>query len=632
MNMKVKVLQLAGAMLMALSNASYAQVVGQISLTQIAEQNAENYNNILTQLIDLGEDGFKELIEIVKNNEEGKVSAEYAITAYVAEISNNDFDKDKRDAIIEILLSEAKNAVDGNYKEFMIRELMVLGINFDNKNASIIGSSEFDVPAVPTNKKDLEAILKDKTATRQGRFYVLNYAQKNEENSKVVIKCLNRSKDDEAIIDMLYWLGESKIISNADAIAKFVSGKKSPNVCKEAVSALAKLGRESDIKVIADLYALRQQEYSDIATLYLKTFSGKVTDVAVSQFNNADDLGKAGIIELIAQRNDSNYKDLIKQSLESSESIVKDAAYSALSTVVDKGDTQYLYSLLENCASDKVTAVQKAIIASFGSQSKENINNALILRKDFVGGSLEDLYWPMIISTSSIDDLFDICNSAKDDDLFDKAFTAYVNEVRSLKEPGAKQLLRFREIMPLTRTARQKSVVLDNIARTDCFLAIIYAGQFLDNKEIQQRAAQVIRRIGTAHVEYNSPDVIDLLKKAAIVITGTDPGYEVTSINKHLEDLPKDTIGYVTLDRYLNDKQLNSDADFDIYVDLKQGNVGANWNSFHVIKSGNKSLLLLNGKEVDSEEEVKRYIQLIFDVLKENRPDILARDIYIKYE
>ncbi|MBQ7222257.1 MAG: hypothetical protein IJS02_02190 [Bacteroidales bacterium] len=633
-SVKIQVLQLAGALLVTISNPAYSQtIVTKETLAQLAAQNAETYNAIVTELMATGEEGLTELLSIVKNKEEGQVGAEYAITAMIAKVTDPASDPKLREAFKDILHKEASSAPEGQYKEFMVRELMVMGENFGQKNASFPGDSDFDVPMVPPTLKDLAAVLKDKTVTRQGRFFMLDNTPKTKEASAVVLKALRGMKDDEAIVDLLYWLGESGIGDNAETVKHYVSTRRSLPVCTEAAMALVKLGRPSDVKTLANLFTSSNPDYVDLALTCLKSFPGKVTDSAVKFFGKANDYSKSKILELIAQRKDSNYLGLVKQCIDSKNPVLQDAAFKALENVVKKSDTQYLYGLLEICPQDKLPLVQKAVVASFDSFDNEQIHSALLARKDFVGKDKEALYWPMIISTATIDEVFGICETAQDDALQQQAFTAYVNAVRATKDPGAQKLLMFREIMPLAKTAAQKKNVLDNIARTDCFLAIPFAGNYLDDPDVKQNAAQVIRRIGTAHIEYNSPVVVDLLKKAAVVITGTDPGYEVTSINKHLEDLPKDTLGYVLLEEFVKTKALDRNAgSYDIYADLKFDGTGAKWNSFHAVKQDGKVTLLLNGTQVTDAQKADGYIDLIFDALEAKRKDVSVRDVYVRYE
>ncbi|MBP5210817.1 MAG: hypothetical protein J6Z27_03140 [Bacteroidales bacterium] len=633
-SVKIKVLQLAGALLVTISNPAYSQtIVTKETLAQLAAQNAEAYNTLVTELVATGVDGLNELLSIVKNKEEGHVGAEYAITAMIAKISDPSSDAKLRESFKDILLSEARNAPEGQYKEFMVRELMVLGENFGQKNATAPGDSDFDVPFIPPTLKDLVAVLKDKSATRQGRFYMLDNTPKTKESSAVVLKCLRGMKDEDAIIDLLYWLGESGIQDNAETVKHYVTTRRPLGICSEAALALVNLARPSDIRTLANLFTSSNPDYADIALASLKSYPGKVTDAAVRFFGRSNDYSKAKILDLISQRNDSNYLGLVKQCIDSKDEILQDAAYSALENVVRKNDTPYLYDLLEKCPQDKLPLVQKAVVASFNSFDTEQIHSALIARKDFVGKDKEALYWPMIISTATMDEVFGICETAQDAALQQQAFTAYVNSVRGTKDPGAAKFLKFREIMPLAKTPAQKKSVLDNIARTDCFPAVIYAGGFLDDPDVKQNAAQVIRRIATAHVEFNSPDVVDLLKKAAVVITGTDPGYEVTSINKHLEDLPKDTLGYVKLEQFLKDKTLDRNGEsYDIYLDLKFTGTGAKWNSFHVVKQPDQTVLFMNGALVDDSNKVDGYIEMIFDALEAKRKDVSLRDVYIRYE
>jgi len=116
------------------------------------------------------------------------------------------------------------------------------------------------------------------------------------------------------------------------------------------------------------------------------------------------------------------------------------------------------------------------------------------------------------------------------------------------KLPGAQRLLMYRNAMGFATSDAQKVRVLQSVAKTNTFLGIIYAGQFIEVPALQQAAAQAVRVLALGNIEFNGPEVVALLNRAAEVIKGGDAIYEVPAIKQHLEKLSKiDEKGFVSI-------------------------------------------------------------------------------------
>ena len=512
------------------------------ALAQLPAQKESTYQNIIADIISTGDEGLNMLMEMLNKNDESIVPVEYAISGLVNVASSNDFDVAQREAIKRTIKTNVDKAKDPSIKEFLIRQLMILGDEYGN---IVTTESEMDAPiAIPT-VKEFSSVFKNKKATREDRFDVLYRINNPSDYYETINKYLRKAKKYDAVVDLLWWLGEQKDDTNADIILPFLYSENIA-VCQEAAWALAKIGRQKDINDIASLLTKNDGIHEEIATNVLKSYKGDVVDIAVKLFDNASSKGKAGILSLISQRHSFKNMPLVKESLNNSDKIVRESAFQALANVVASSDINYLYNLLESCQKEEVENVQNAIIAAFGDEDKSDIYSALTKRKDVVAANKQSLYWPMIISNASTNDVFDICKETSDDALFEQAFRTYINNIRQSDEPGAQKLLRLRAIMPYTRSTAQKKAVLDQVGNTNTFLGMIFAGDYLDIPELQQEAAKAIRIIGTANPQFTGKEIISLLTKTMSVIKGADADYEITAVRKHLDELPNEE-GFVSM-------------------------------------------------------------------------------------
>ena len=222
--------------------------------------------------------------------------------------------------------------------------------------------------------------------------------------------------------------------------------------------------------------------------------------------------------------------------------VIRNAAFSALSAVSEFNDAERLCTLLDTTQEQNVNAVQNAILEALSALSYKERYEALVERKNAVDSNKQRLYWPMIISEAEILDLFNICENDRND----IAFETLVDKISKSGLSGEQRLLLLRRAMESARNASQKINVLNKVAKTGTFLGIIFAGQYIDDMELQQAAAQAVRLNAVGKSEFNSPETVALLKKAAQVISGPDSEYEVTSINQYLESLPAED-GFVSM-------------------------------------------------------------------------------------
>lgn len=115
---------------------------------------------------------------------------------------------------------------------------------------------------------------------------------------------------------------------------------------------------------------------------------------------------------------------------------------------------------------------------------------------------------------------------------FEKAITAIKRSI-----PGEQRLQKLSEAMKLATSTAEKEKVLALVARTNVLPAVFYCGEYLENAETQQAAAQAIRILTSGHDEMNGSDVIALMMRAKEVITGDDADYQRIEIQNQIDRL-----------------------------------------------------------------------------------------------
>src|SRR3546814_5508664 len=93
--------------------------------------------------------------------------------------------------------------------------------------------------------------------------------------------------------------------------------------------------------------------------------------------------------------------------------------------------------------------------------------------------------------------------------------------------------------MEVARNGGQKARIIAEAQKTGTFLALVFAGEYLDDKDkaIQQAAAQAVMNIGLEHGEYDGNAVRKLLTRTAEVLEGPDSDYQKKAIQKHLSEM-----------------------------------------------------------------------------------------------
>lgn len=398
----------------------------------------------------------------------------------------------------------------------------------------------------------------------------------------------------ELKVDILNWIGrEAKKPSKHDVIrdleirfdlpAKQILleqlGDANFDVKQAATWTLVKIGDKSYIPSLAELLKSEDKQVVLLGQDALAAFPGDIDGAVAKAVSSAANEGKIAGLELLAMRKATANINTVLDQIQTGSPEVKAAAYVALKDVVGERDITNMCGMLETADALAVPPMQRAVISALSSLSAAD-RVETVTRRMLQAGNKDYLYYLVLASTGQpdalativkgfrsntgvkrdaafeallnwkgievADELYAICKENPSSNYFDPALTAYVNLVSNPAFTGENRLLSLRKAMEIAKTDAQKNAILQQIEKTGTFLGMLYAGEFLDQKPVQQAAANAVMNIALGNKEYMGTNVRALLNKVMEVLDNPDAGYQKEAIKKHLAEMPQGE-GFVSL-------------------------------------------------------------------------------------
>ncbi|WP_085535802.1 DUF1080 domain-containing protein [Massilibacteroides vaginae] len=409
-----------------------------------------------------------------------------------------------------------------------------------------------------------------------------------------IMKIVPKAKSDVKV-DVLNWIGrESKcpqkhdVIKNLEIrfdmpVRQLILNQVNDNdfaVKQAAVWALVKIGDESVIPSLANLLKDNDKQVVLLGQDALIAFKGNVAPAVASVITSAGDAGKVAGVEVLALRKATSNMNTVLEQTKSTSPEVKAAAYAALKDVVADRDRVLVCGMLESSDASVVSPLQQAVVATLKGKSSAEQMSIVNARMTQAGESKKHLYYKVLASIGDqeglntivngfkngrgeakdaafdallawkgkevADELFAICNEPSSSAYFDRALKAYVSLVSNPAMSGENRLIGLTKAMEIAKTDEQKNNILRQVGRTGTFLGLLFAGEYLDNKPVQQTAANAVMTIALGNKDYMGDNVRTLLNKVINVLDNPDAGYQKEAIRKHLSEMPAG-VGFVSL-------------------------------------------------------------------------------------
>ena len=514
------------------------------------------------------------------------LAAVAASTGYKAEITN------ANDALIQLIKRVNEQ---GDTKEAAVAAQNLL------KNATKSGSSQMRIAALEAifatsgdKIKTLKTALKDKDIAY--RNAALRYASDYADNIMYteLFKMLPKARNEEKI-DILNWIGnESKCPDKKEQLKAVETGidktgtqtliqllgNTDINVKKAAASALGNIGDKGAIPVLVDLLKSENAQVTSLAKAVLSSFDGDISSNLAKAMGSASADGRKVALELLSIRKADAYFNTVLEQTKSASPEVKNAAYDALKNVVSEKDFIVLCGMLETeSETSLLSPLQQAVASAISSMSPEKRTETITNRMLQAGDSKKHLYYSVLSSTGypealgiivkginegsdaakdaafealcswkgfgAEEALYNICKTPSSP-YNEKAVDSYIALVSNERMTNENSLIFLRKAMEVANNDRQKNRILRSISRTGTYLALLYAGEFLDQSALKENAAQAVMDIALANTNYTGTNVRELLNKAAASLNNSDADYQRQAIRKHLDEMPEG-VGFVSL-------------------------------------------------------------------------------------
>ncbi|MDR0394847.1 MAG: DUF1080 domain-containing protein [Tannerella sp.] len=470
------------------------------------------------------------------------------------------------------------------------------------KNATKAGASQMRIAALEMlfvtradKLKTLKTALKDsdKSYRNAALRYVSAYADRAMYTE--LFKMLPKAGKEEKT-DLLNWIGhEAQCPAKRELLKTIEPGIEKTGtqalvqqldlpdgeIKRAAAFALTEIGNKDAIPALAGLLKSEDVRTIALAKSVLSSFDGDVPSAVVKALEAASDEGKKAGIEILALRKANAYFNVILEQTKSASPEVKTAAYTALKDVASEKDQVILCGLLEDTSEQAaVKPLQQAVISAISSVSPAGRIEMITRRMLQTGDSKKYLYYPVLAATGDHEaldlivkgfntesgpakeaafdalltwkgfdieePLYNICINAAGSPYFDRALDVYTTLASDAGMTGDNRLIFLRKAMEAAKTDGQKNKILKSIGRTGTFPALIYAGEFLENRALMENAAQAVMNIALANKTYTGEKVKELLNKAASALNNPDADYQRQEIRKHLNEMPDET-GFVSI-------------------------------------------------------------------------------------
>jgi FOG: HEAT repeat len=438
-----------------------------------------------------------------------------------------------------------------------------------------------------------------KDSNKEYRNAALSYASEYviQQDYITIINAMSKANS-EAKIDIINWLGrenddpaKNSIIKNLNIGSNLSARQTIANQLKDnnfevkqaAARALVKIGDESATPMILSLLTDTDIQVAMLARDALITLPGDVSSSVAQMIPLSSDAGKVAVIQVLAARKASSYINIVLEQTKSASPNVKIAAYKALKDVAATKDFTLFCDMLESATDTSTIApLQQAIIATLLDMAIEDKYSSVNNRMLSAGSGKRHLYYIVLSAAGDkrglgtivkafkeergeakdaafdallawrgmeiANELFTICKEAdvSADNYFNRAFSSYIVLVSNTSITGENRLLSLRKAMEIARTDDQKRNTLRRIERSNTYLALLYAGEFLDQQPIQQAAANAVMNIALNNKEYTGNNVRALLNRVIAVLDNPDAQYQKEAIRKHLSEMPEE-VGFVSL-------------------------------------------------------------------------------------
>lgn len=428
--------------------------------------------------------------------------------------------------------------------------------------------------SVPTLIKALES------TDIEYRVAALKYAQKyiTPATTSLWLKALAKVKP-EAQAEIIGMLGQMETKSALPTVLKNLNNK-DIGVKLAAIQAASQIEEEGVFNnLLTVLKKGNPEEIKAVKTALLTMKGEDVVEQIATALPKMPAVARPTLIEVLAARAADAQIDVILAELKNSDAKTKVAAFSALKSVVSSKDLPTLFTLLNTTAvPQEVQATQEAITAALNGTGNEVKQTNILLEQMNAAPTdkqsnylriLADIGEKKALQTvatafsngnaatqktalnalsnwadmSATTELYKVGATTNDAAVLDQTINAYQRSVGRFNASPTQKALLLRKLMTIAKTTAQKESILKELVRNRTFNALVLAGNYLNDSQLQQTAAEVVINATLANKEFQGEMVRQLLTKAMNIVTNND---RKETIRRHLSEMPAGE-GFVSL-------------------------------------------------------------------------------------
>lgn len=440
-----------------------------------------------------------------------------------------------------------------------------------------ISAVELLLPMSDVNKNSLlTAALKDKDAAYLSNFLGLYAGYADQKGTDRIIKQLKSAKSDVARETMIYWLANAKVAAALPQITNAVSSENRA-VKKAAIRSLSVIGGDKALLTLIGLLKGTDEFTLAQAQEALETYKGDLSVALVGSYDSFSDEGKQIALELMGKRMmHAQYNVVFSQLTLGSPNVQQKAAQTLkfvatpanlpqLFDELEKGDSKYIAGLqaAANAVLAKLPVSEQLKIitermnkstkpyAYYSSLANSGSKQALDIILDGYSkpGKNAEAAFNALVSIKTFDavyPLLDIARAGKNKSDLSKATDALISLVSKSDKTGIVKANYLQEILTFASTNKQKIAILNQLATTNSFQALLCIEPLLDVKELAEPAAQAGMKIALNTPEFAGTITRRILTKISSVLSNPDAAYQRQAIDKYLSE-NRDAEGFVPL-------------------------------------------------------------------------------------
>ncbi|RZF62396.1 family 16 glycoside hydrolase [Sphingobacterium corticibacterium] len=390
-------------------------------------------------------------------------------------------------------------------------------------------------------------------------------------DTKKLIGTLRKSSPEvqESILNYLAAEGTEALVPD---IQKSLGSLKYTRAKIAGLNTLSKLSSDGSTDyLISELPEADEATTQAIEALLLSSKDSAVVDKINAAITGADTKTQVALLNVLATRTNANSSKVVLPLLTASDNNVKAAALKALPNVVNPEDVDVLIGILANTPESDARYVQEALVIALNARSDKDAKisqlavetsrnplptsakifpvfaglggaeslqtvESFLKNKELKNSALLALAnWsdPEVLPT-----LIKLSRSERVSEHFGAIFNGLVKQINASDHTNEQKTLLLKDAFELAENTAQKRTVLSNLQATGTYQAMMFAAQYMDDKDLKGAATNTALNIATDSYAFIGTDVRNILNKAMENLTGNESSYLREAIIRHLTEMP----------------------------------------------------------------------------------------------